>query len=209
MFKFSVRGQRVGRIVFGVVLLAGVGVLTHRLATARAPWVALVIVATWAAAFAAYAIAGRLGARRALAHEGELRAASLILPSVGAALLLPLTLHLPFAFALTRDLRDFDGWAELSMFLTGPTHLALAALVACRAWQLARGSRPIRTTAIFLICVAVSCVPFGIYVLPPILVAITGAPIAGLIELSESLAERDRVKGGVEALPHAIAVRRA
>jgi hypothetical protein len=209
MFKFSVRGQRVGRIAFGVVLLAGAGLLTHWLGTAGEPRSALVIVGAWAAAFVAYAIAGKLGSRRALAHADELATASLVVPSVGAALLMPLTLHLPFALAMTRDLDGFDGWAELSVFLTGPTHLALAALVALRARQLARGTRAIRTTVIFLICVGVSCVPFGIYILPPIVVAMTGAPIAGLIELMESLAARDRVKAVAEALPHAIAVRRA
>jgi hypothetical protein len=221
MFSFSVRGQRVGRIAFGVVLLAGAAILVHRLVMARPPswdrpaaWAAYVIPATWAAAFAAYVIGGRIGSRRALDHAGELAVPALVVPSVGAALLLPLTVHLPFWLALTRevhgfDVRGFDEWAALAGFLTIPTHLIFAALVALRALQLARGALAITPLRIFGICVGISCVPLAILVFPPMIVMMTGIPLLVPLSYMESLAARDRERGAAEAIPCAIAVRRA
>lgn len=210
MFKFSVRGQRVGRIAFGIALLAGVSVMAHRLLTTRYPEVAPVILVPWAAAFAAYAIFGLLGSRRPLEHAGELAVPGLVVPSIGVALLLPLTLHLLVGYALTGELDWFDEWAQLSGFITGPTHLALAVLVGWRARQLATGVKAMTTGRIFWVCLGVSCVPFGfLYMIPPFLVAITGGPITVLIQLMEPLAARDRERAAATALPIAIAARRA
>lgn len=210
MFKFSVRGQRAARIAFGITLLAGASVLAHQLVTTREPQAVLVLLGSWAAAFTAYAVCGLLGSRRPLAHAGELAVPGLVLPSIGVALLLPLTLHVPVAFAVTGELDWFDEWAQLSGFITGPTHLVLATLVAYRARQLATGAKAITTGVIFWACLGVSCVPFAfLYLIPPVLVAITGGPIAVLIQLMEPLAARDRERAVAEALPVAIVRRRA
>jgi hypothetical protein len=206
MFKFTVRGRRAGRIAFGAVLLAGAALLVHRLTSTDHPRAAQVILAAWGTAFAAYAVAGRLGSRRALDHAGELEIPALVVPSLGAALLLPLTLHLPFAAALSRELRAFDSWAQLSLLITGPTHLALAVLAALRARQLALGVPALSPKWIYGLCVAVSCLPFGIFVIPPLLVAATGLPLAGLMVWMGSLAARERARAASETLPRAIAV---
>ena len=213
MFKSSVRGQRVGRIAFGAVLLAGVAILVHRLCTTHPmrgeALAAYVIPATWVAAFAAYAIGSWIGSRRALDHADELVVPALVVPSIGAALLLPLTLHLPFALLLLRDPSDFDEWAALGGFFTIPTHLVLVGLVARRAWQLATGAPAIAPLRIFGICVGVSCVPLAILLFPPMIVMMTGLPMLVPLGYMESLAARDRERGAAEAIPCAIAVRRA
>lgn len=206
MFRFTVRGRRAGRIAFGAVLLAGAALLVHRLTSAAHPRAAEVILVSWGTAFAAYALAGRLGSRRALDHAEELELPALVVPSLGAALLLPLTLHLPFAALISRELRAFDNWAQLSLLITGPTHLALAVLAAFRARQLALGVPALSPKWIYGICVAVSCLPFGIFVLPPLLVAATGLPLAALMAWMGSLAACERDQAASETLPRAIAV---
>jgi hypothetical protein len=208
MFKFSVRGQRVGRIAFGAVLLAGTALVAHRLWILDHPRLTHVIPPIWAAAFAAYLAAAAIGSRRQLDHAGELAVPGLVVPSVGAALLLPITLHLPFVAAFAHDWRTFDVWAAVGLVITAPTHLALAALVAQRARQLATGAQAISPQKIYTICVAVSCLPFAIFVIPPFLVALTGLPLAALIAAMAPLAARDRERAADEALPRAVAVAR-
>src|SRR6185436_14441224 len=181
MFKFSVYGQRVGRIAFGAVLVLGAVVLVRRVATTDDAGGAYLIPAVWAAAFAAYVIAGRIGSRRTLDNPDELASPGLVVPSVGVALLMPLTLHLPFALLIAREARAFDMWAMLSMIITGPTHLVLAALTAHRARQLATGRIPLSPMKIYGACVAVSCLPFAIFVLPPVFVMLTGLALYPLI----------------------------
>ncbi len=204
MFNFSVRGRRTGRIAFGAVLLVGMAILVHRVVTLDHPRVTLLIPATWGAAFAAYLAAGWLGSRRTLDHAGELAVPGLVVPSVGAALLLPLTLHLPVGMLMSDRPDSFDQWALLSVVMTWPTHLVFAALVGCRARQLALGVPALRPVKIFGICVAVSCLPFALIVLPPLLVALTGIPLLALMVMMESFAERDHGRGLAEALPRAI-----
>jgi hypothetical protein len=205
MFKFTAYGRRVGRIAFGLVLLAGVAVLARRVWAYEEAWSAYAIPATWAAAFAAYAIAGLIGSRRTLDHAGELAVPGLVVPWAGAALLLPLTLHLPFALLLTHDARAFDMWVAMSGIFTGPTHLVLAALVAQRARQLATGARAIDPWRIYGICVAVSCLPFAIFMIPPILVMLTGIPMLAFLIWMKAFARRDRDRARAEALPRATA----
>jgi len=118
---------------------------------------------------------------------------------------MPLTLHLPFALLIAREARAFDMWAMLSMIITGPTHLVLAALTAHRARQLATGRIPLSPMKIYGACVAVSCLPFAIFVLPPVLVMLTGLALYPLIAWMEPLAARDRARAQAEALPRAIA----
>lgn len=210
MLAFNAHGKRVGRIAFGVVLLAGAAILVQRLATLDEPEARRVILTTWAVAFAAYAIAGRLGSRRALDHAGELAVPALVVPSVGAALLLPLTLHMPFAALVAPGAGAFDDWAVISAVITGPTHLVFAALVGERARQLAAHdpAQPVLTPLkIYGICVAVSCLPFALLVIPPFLVMMTGLPMLGGMAFMEALATRDRVAAADEAVPRAIAVR--
>jgi hypothetical protein len=210
MLGFNVHGKRVGRIAFGVVLLAGAAILVQRLASLDEPQSRRVILTTWAVAFAAYAIAGRLGSRRVLDHAGELAVPALVVPSVGAALLLPLTLHMPFAMLVAPGAGAFDDWAVISAVITGPTHLVFAALAGERARQLAASDpaqSPLSPLKIYGICVAVSCLPFALLVIPPFLVMMTGLPMLGGLALMDWLAARDRLAATAEAVPRAIAMR--
>jgi hypothetical protein len=210
MLAFNVHGKRVGRIAFGVVLLAGAAILVQRLATMDAPQARRVILTTWAVAFAAYLIAGRLGSRRALDHAGELAVPALVVPSIGAALLLPLTWHMPFATLVAPGRHAFDDWAVISAIITGPTHLVFAALVGERARQLATNDPakpPLSPLRIYGICVAVSCLPFALLVIPPFVVMVTGLPMLAGMALMDGLAARDRLAAIAEAVPRAIAVR--
>jgi len=208
MLRFSVRGQRVGRIAFGSVLLAGTAIVAHRLWILDDPRLVYVIPPIWAAALAAYLAAAAIGSRRELDHADELAVPGLVVPTLGAALLLPITLHLPFVSAFARDFRTFDAWAAVGLVITAPTHLAFAALAAARARQLASGEPAISVRRIYTICVAVSCLPFAIFVVPPLLVAATGLPLAALLAAMAPLAARDRERAADEALPRAVAVAR-
>lgn len=207
MLAFNVHGKRVGRIAFGVVLLAGAAILVQRLANLDEPQARRVILTTWAVAFAAYAIAGRLGSRRVLDHAGELAVPALVVPSIGAALLLPLTLHMPIATLVAPGAGAFDDWAVISAIITGPTHLVFAVLAGERARQLATGEPALTPLKIYGICVAVSCLPFALLVIPPFLVMMTGLPMLAGMALMDGLAARDRLAATAEAVPRAIAVR--
>lgn len=206
MLKLTVRGRRVGRIAAGLVLIAGAAWLVYLLVETHRPQIAYTIPAIWVAAAATYALGAGLGSRRTLDHTQELALPALAIPAAGAALMLPLTLHLLVAAAIGCGARDFDEWAMVSLIVTGPTHLILAALVARRARQLVTGVPAITPTRIYVICVAVSCLPFAILVLPPLLVGLTGLPIAGLISWMATLAARDLRAAAAEALPRAAVV---
>jgi hypothetical protein len=208
MPKLTARGKRVGRIAAGAVLIAGAGVLVHRLVDGAEPRSQWVIPAVWAAAIVAYLVAGWIGSRRTLDHADELAVPGLVVPSVGAALLLPLTLHLAVAAAIAYPLREFDGWVLISVVFTGPTHLVLALLVGQRARQLATGVPALSPAKIYGICVGVSCLPFAILVLPPLVVGLTGLPMAALMAWMGPLAARDRLHAMREAVPRATAVQR-
>jgi hypothetical protein len=192
MFKFGVRGRRAGRIALGGVLIAGAAVLAERLLHAAAPRAAAVIGGTWAAAAVAYVVAGLWGARRALAEADELAVPALVLPSVGVALMFPLTSHLLFAVVL-RSVDGFDSWAQLALWFTGPTHAVLAILVAVRAVRLVTGRPAQSSLSIYWSCVAVACLPFAImFMIPPALVALTGLPAIALLEWMERIAGDER-----------------
>lgn len=204
MFKFGVRGRRAGRIALGGVLIAGAAVLAERLLHEGAPRAAAVIGGTWAAAIVAYVVAGLWGAPRALAEADELAVPALVLPSVGVALMFPLTLHLLFAVVL-RSVDGFDGWAQLAVWFTGPTHVVLAILVAVRAVRLVRGQPAQAPMSIYWSCVAVSCLPFAVmFMIPPALVALTGLPALALLEWMERIAHVERY--AADFVPRAIVV---
>jgi hypothetical protein len=206
MFKFTVHGRRTGRIALGAVLIAGAVILVRRLVTQEEAGSPQLLGMIWGAALAAYAVVGRIASRRTLEHADELAVPGLVVPSVGMALLLPLTLHLPVVALVSGGLRGFDSWALLGVVITAPTHLVFAVLAGHRARQLAVGPVAISPMKIFAICLGVSCVPFALLVLPPFIVMLTGLPLMVLMSLMEPLAHRDRDGGLAEALPRAIAM---
>lgn len=192
MGRSDVRGKRAGRAAFGVVLIIGACVMVSR-SIGRGPTHSLEILgATWALALVAYAAGRVIGRYGSLAYAQRFAHAGLVLPSIGLALVLPITLHVPFVLLLDA-VTGLDSWVELSLRLTWPTHLALALLMAVRAVALVDGREPVGAWNIYAICVVVSCVPWVIlFGLPPLLVAVTGLPMVGLMEALESIAERER-----------------
>jgi hypothetical protein len=120
----------------------------------------------------------------ALAAElaDRLERRSVAWPLVGASLILPLTLHLPFGVMLNRSnfLESFDWWICASLVLVLPAHLLLAFL----SWRFARtlsrwtpsSLQPLGSGwAVFgWVCVAGLVPGVVLFAIPPILVALTG-----------------------------------
>jgi len=197
--------RRKSRIAFGAVLIAGTITLVTS-ALGHRNDATLIVIVTWALAIAAgWAV-------RLFASEGpdrdRLGVAGLAVPIAGIALIGPLTLHMPFALLLGSGTRTFDDWVIVSAGITGPAHLAFAAMSMQRASRLARGKPAWRPGSIYAITLIVSCVPFIVlFAIPPILVALTGLPFLPILSVMESIAarERDELAQASHDLPFAIA----
>ena len=207
VFNTSLYGQRVGRIAFGVPLLIGTAVLVQRLG-ADDPRSWLTVLVTWSAAFVACAIARLALARREVAFDDQLATASLVVPSVGIALLLPITLHLPFAVLINGSdtARGYDTWVAFSLGVTWPTHVVFAGLIAIRAIQLTKQRPALSPTLIFVLGTAMSWHlivewPLFIVVFIGMIVGATGLPFLGLMKRMETIVEAERL-----AVPPAIAI---
>lgn len=162
-----------------------------------------VMVCSWLAAFGMdHAVRKLVGPRRAGADTWLL--ASLVVPGIGIALMMPLLVHLPFAVALG-GADAFDSWAGLSITIVGPAHLALALLVSLRAIGLVRASFTPTPGHIYILVVAVSFVASAEFLfIPPILVAITGLTIVPLVHHMEVIANAERAI--LPTVPRAIAL---
>jgi hypothetical protein len=204
--------RRIARIVFGGVLLAGVAWLfADATGLHRPPWsvddtfgAARTIGATWLVAALAAAVARRLAARvRLSGGPDRLFAESLMVPAVGIALLLPLTIHLPIALWIT-DSAGFDFWVQLSMGITGLPHAVFAFACAVRAYQLVADRRPAWSPrGIYIATVVTSCVPFILlYAIPPVLVALTGLPFIPMMHAMGRIVARERAAAA--AAPHGL-----
>lgn len=202
MFNFSVAQRRAARIVAGLVLITGAIALLQR--GFRDAY--LVLGATWAAGAVAYVLAACVHPRRALEHTDERAVASFVLPSVGVVLLLPFTLHAIVSLAFEGTARSFDEWITWTIGMTAPAHLMCALLVWIRAARLARGKHALSTRQVYLWTVVAGCVPGAIFVLPPLVIAVTGLPIALFICGMEPWIVNDRFAATQSALPRAIAV---
>jgi hypothetical protein len=208
--------------------------LSHRIAY---PTLGQIVVVTWIAAVAAGAAARWLAAIAAGAAARWITAwrsggpgsdarfaASLIVPTVGIALLLPITLHLPIVTLLTSY--NFDLWARINLWLTWHAHLVFACLAALRAYRLAAGRPAITPRAIYAATVLASCLPvvflaprqvagwildqvphLHLAVIPPVIVAVTTLLCVPALRAMQRLADRERAEiAAARKLPHAIAV---
>jgi hypothetical protein len=207
--------RRVGRIAFGVVLLIGVAAVTttawsgsvgpHRLPQLGA---ARIIAMTWLAAMVAGVAARAIAVRLPWSCSSEaLFAESLMVPTAGIALLLPITLHMPLVL-LIADAPAFDVWVMASLWITGLAHLVFATLSALRARQLVAGKPALTPRKIYVVTVITSCVPFVVlYAIPPALVALTALPFVPMLHAMERVVGRDRAELEAVAgnLPRAIA----
>ena len=201
---FSSRA-RLPLVVFGGALVVGMARLVALIATTsdaggeRDAAVVRVLGSTWLIAVGA-ALVLRVIARFARPIEDDrLRVASAVVPAIGLALILPLTVHLMF-FAVRHEVQGFGDWTAIALVLTGPAHAVFATLAAFRAWRLVRGKPAMSPWAIYGLAVAAGSVPFP--VLPSALIAITGLPIVPLLYLMKPVATRLAAE---EPLPLAIA----
>lgn len=200
----AILADRARRLAFGSALVVGAGGLVLRTllvasqgpSSAPAAW--QIVTGAWLVACLGYIGASPI-ARRILAATRRRRAdddwlaASLVVPAVGLSLLLPLSLHMPFALLLG-GARGFEAWAGMSVFIVGHAHVVLAVLTARRALALVREDTPRSPGSIYLITVIAAAIPFGVfYAIPPILVAVTGVPILALLHVMESIVARERV----------------
>jgi hypothetical protein len=205
--------RRVARLVAGVILIVGAAQLAAWWHHGGDPAL-VILVRTWGLAMVGYVIT-RIGlwvwrpwvkTRFPVWFE----VVSLAIPSMGAGLLGPLTLHIPFAIALG-GVSGFEAWAHLSITMVGFTHLAFAALIAVRAYQLACGKPAMRWTKVVIVTLCVSSVPWVIVLgIPPTLVGCTGLALTPLALAMDRAAARDRGErealAGYTDLPEAIVV---
>lgn len=191
----DVFARRAGRVAFGAVMFAGIPALViHALAARRwdelppGSWRAWqIIVATWLFAIAAGLVVRVVVPHLRLRREADaLRDAALWVPSVGVALLLPLTIHMMW---FTHDARGFEDWVRLSLGMVSHTHLCFAVLVYARARALSRGNEPTSIPRIYLLTCVFALFPF---VFPVLYVAVTGIPIVPLLLWMKRIARLDR-----------------
>jgi hypothetical protein len=195
--------RQAARIVFGTILFIGAGAIVLRMPFGLfGHEIADVLAWTWLAAICG-ALATRVVASflpsgspsRSLLHL------SFVVPAIGIALVLPLSLHLIYFVLFEGDLRGFNEWATYSMVFAGLAHVVFATLTAVRASQLARGKSPMGVGVIYAGSVAAGMIPLP--VIPCLLIAITGIPIVPLLHLMKPLAARERA--ALETLPRAVA----
>jgi hypothetical protein len=199
---------RASRLAFGFVLMVGTGVLVDAVVGDGHPRVNWheafsfplhawqLICGTWLVAALA-ALAGKL-----IPDRGDrFRVASYVVPSMGVALLLPLTLHMPIALYVG-DARSFDEWCMYSVFFVGAAHLAFALMAGARAKAIVEGREPLSVHTLYGVTVAMACVPGLLVVLPVLIVAATGIPILPLLYLMERWGRHARFEG---EMPTAVA----
>ena len=123
---------------------------------------------------------------------GKLEAASVWMPATGVALLVPLLLHFLFISLVGNHTRpeEFDEWIRVSLVIVGHAHIALVVLCVLFAKKLRRMSTDEiaqmkinrEWAKIWLIVIGISCLPgIILYLVPPILVAITGLAVIPLL----------------------------
>lgn len=191
--------QRFVRVVFGLALVIGFlhfigGVCAHEAGFSRD------LLGVWKhaglAALAA-AIVAPLVARRV---SGDAWAtSSIVLPVIGLALVLPLTLHLA-AFAAVGS--PMDEWCGAGLVGAGIAHVVFAILFAARTVSLARsGKTTLSIAELFLLTTLAGAIPF--FVLGMGIVALTGVFVVPVISLAEWLALREHAATAA-GLPRAI-----
>jgi len=196
--------RRAGRATFGVGLIAGACALVSGAIARHELHAAHLIGMTWAASIAAGMLVW--GVSRLLAHRWRpdtLKYAGLVLPAVGLALIAPLTTHLLVALPL--GLRSFDNWVELSLIVAGAAHIAFAVASAYRVIALVDGTRVLSVQWVYLIVFLVSCVPFVVLIVVPIIVALTGIAMLPILYAPEAIVARERAIASA-APPRAIVI---
>lgn len=180
--------RRAGMLAAGITLLVFDALIVQALLRRGTPVdVHLYLLLMWPAAV------GVGGMTAALAMRWPLLAGSLVrettafvVPAVGAALALPLTIQLAYFVVIDGEVHvnSFNGWAKFGAAFTGIAHIWFAGCVGRRAAQLARGEEPLRVWTIYWSTVLMSAFPgILLFGLPPLVTAATGLPILPLLHL--------------------------
>jgi len=190
--------RRFVRVVFGLALVAG---FCHFVGGACArPSYAFDLFGAWKHAGLAAIAAGLVAPMVVRRISGDAWAtSSIVLPVVGIALLLPLTLHRA-AFAIVGQ--TMDEWCVFRLVGAGIAHLVFAILFAARTVSLARsGQTALSIGELFMLVTLAGALPF--FVLGMGIVALTGVFILPVISLVEWLALREHAATAA-GLPRAI-----
>ena len=202
MFRIQVvLARRHARIWFGGVLLLGAVVL-YLTAAVVSP--ETILGGSWLAAAIAYGLARRVHPRAI--DPAKLAAASVALPAIGVLAILPLTLHR--LIAATGDSAGFEWWVMASLAFTTVTTLVTSILITLRARRLAKGTpmgRALSPWGIYGFGVLAACVPGIVFVLPVLIIAVTGLAIVPFLEAMETVLRRDRALLEDLELPEALA----
>lgn len=177
--------MRVGRTAFGVVLVGvGASVLVNGLATHdshAAAWLAW----GWLAAIAA----GLFGTAVGLAWRSPRRLGpSLVWPSLGLALALPLTVHALIWCSIGWGTSDFDEWVFIVARFGLPAHLLAAVLLGWRAHQIGTGAKRWPVGACYGAVCGAGIFPIFVGIL---IVAITGLPFLLVCWYTERLGNQE------------------
>lgn len=181
--------RRLARVVFGGSLIAlpallGVGWVLARDLTGsfEVPRnlgllnLGLVWLLAAAAAVAARH-AAQLSAVRGIFGDDAFATASIVVPAVGVAFVVPISLQAAVGapFALLAD-ANFDGWLGFALGGTALAHVAFACTMGWSALKLARG-HDVRRVVLWP-AVVLSFLPGIILLFPPILVWVTGLVVS-------------------------------
>ena len=198
-----------GRMAFGAVLFAGTAAMwltafDDRHAADRL-YAGEIILATWAAAIVVGVVVTAVFGRSTRSAV-SLRTPSVVIPAIGVALLLPLTLLLIGLMLAGDRLEQFDDWVRVAPLFVAVPHVVFAALLASRAASLAAGRPAISPWRIYGWGVVSSAFPgVLLYFIPPALVAVIGLPIVPLMFWMQPYLERERAREAAE-LPRAVVV---
>ena len=216
--------RALARIVFGVLLILGAirevaYVIVSRdvdssvretifaISTRHAAGLAVGLLQTWiVAAIAATAVRVSLRHMRPAARDEDRRrllVASFVIPAIGIALLLPLSMHALFATGVSGGSSGIDDWLAMGMVFAGLAHVVFAIMLALRAADLARGHvKPLGVGVLYFATVLAGSLPFPI--IPSVFIAITGLPLLPLLYAMKPYIERERLAAAEPALPEAV-----
>ena len=197
----AIVARRIAYIVFGLVLLAGMGAIVWRTLHGHPEGAGENLALTWLGAVVTAAVVwGVARVVKPVPGGDALLRASLVIPALGLACVLPLSMHGLWALLVGSSAHAYDNWFDTSLRVVGFAHVVFMLLFAVHARQLASTKRPgMSIAAIYGWTVLASCMPLGMWILPEVLTAITGLPILILLHVFDELAARERT--ALPALP--------
>lgn len=203
--------RRIARISFGGALIFGALTIVYGVLEdwRRAPPAAFLLATSWLVALALGGIGLALARRVRWTRDPDfLLAPSVIVPMIGLALVLPLTLHL-LVFAIADAAGSaFNEWVALSVLASGVAHLVLVLGVILRGRALVAHRATPTPGSIYAATVAGGAVPFIVFLLPPVIVAVTALPFLWLLRHMETVVERERaaLAGAPRVPPRAVVI---